>query len=58
MSFTLKTEKSVWVVSMGAVKAQDSVWVAFNEDLDHVEASNLDHLIIAINQHDYPEDFK
>lgn len=62
MSFTLKTEKNEWEVSMGMIigvpEAQASVWIAFNQDLDHVEADNLDHLMIAIDQYEYPEDYE
>lgn len=62
MSFTLKTEKNEWKVSMGLIigvpKAQASVWIAFNQDLDHVKADNLDHLMIAINQFEYPEEYE
>lgn len=62
MSFTLKTEKNEWQVSMGLIigvpKDQASVWVAFNQNLDHVKADNLDHLMIAINQFEYPEEYE
>lgn len=61
MSFTLKTEKYEWEVSMGRIvgvpEAQASIWIAFNIDLDHVEADNLDHLMIAINQFEHPEEY-
>ena len=59
MSFTIKTEKNEWFVSMGCVvgvpAVQASIWIAFNQDYDHVEADNLDHLMIAIDQFENPE---
>ena len=62
MSLTLKTEKNEWIVSMGRItgfpEIQASIWVAFNQNLDHVEADTLDHLTIAINQFEYPEEYE
>lgn len=59
MSFTITTDKNEWTVSMGRIvgvpKEQASVWVAFNKNFDHVEADNLDHLTIAIDQFENPE---
>lgn len=61
MSFTITTKKNEWFVSSGLIigvpKEQASVWVAFNKNYDHVEADSLDHLMIAIDQLENPEDY-
>lgn len=62
MSFTITTEKNEWFVSLGLIigvpSDQASVWVAFNKNYDHVEADNLDHLMIAIDQFENPEEIE
>ena len=60
MSFTINTGRSEWKVSMGEIigapKDRSSIWVAFNQNYEHVEADSLDHLIIAIDQFDELEE--
>ena len=54
MSFTINTGRNEWKVSMGCIvgapKDKSSVWVAFNQNYEHVEGDSLDHLMIAIDQ--------
>lgn len=54
MSFTINTGRNEWKVSMGQIigapKEKSSIWVAFNQNYEHVEADSLDHLMIAIDQ--------
>ena len=59
MSFTLTTEKDEWKIAMGVVTGTTgSVWVAFNKNFDHVQADTLDHLYIAIDQFEHPEEYE
>lgn len=57
MSFGIKTDKFEWDVSIGQViGTEKSVFIAFNEDLHHIVADSLDHLYIAIDQFEHPEE--
>ena len=59
MSFTLATEKDEWTVSMGVCSCcGGSVWIGFNKLLHHIEADNLDHLFIKIDQFEHPEEYE
>ena len=54
MGFTINTGRNEWKVSMGVIvgapKDKNSIWIAFNQNYEHVEGDSLDHLIIAIDQ--------
>jgi len=54
MSFTINTGRNEWTVSMGRIvgapEDKCSIWVAFNQNSEHVEGDTLDHLMIAIDQ--------
>lgn len=57
MSFTIKTDKHEWSVSMGVIIGTGaSVWIAFNEKWEHIQADSLDHLYIGIDQFENPEE--
>ena len=60
MGFTINTGRNEWRVSMGyivgAPKDKSSVWVAFNQNYEHLEGDSLDHLMIAIDQFEDPEE--
>ena len=59
MSFTMKTEKDEWTISMGVCSCcGSSTWIGFNKDQNHITADTLDHLFIKIDQYENPEEYE